>query len=203
MQRQLDNNVAAFGEQNKDKTVSAPSNTGQGTHFHSDPERSLSPEPNQEATRQSTDSAEDVDITDDSDSGYSLSDQGSDTETIAPDTPPQRRQDLPSSHLNAPKAPRHIVTREYSPDYSSTGSVDNSPELIAERAKALKAHLGGDLEGRPRFSEHEHRNVFPQTTSHEERLAIMRREYERRNEQYRQTNAKSFAFSTEDDSEYF
>ena len=199
MQRQLNTDVAAFGEQNKDKIVAVPSKTGQGVHVHFEPERSMSPDPNRAATRQSTDSTEDMADIDDSDSGYSLSDQGSDTETIAPDTPPQRRQDLPSSHFNAPKAPRYI-TREDSPDYSSSSDHD-SQALIADRSKVLKAHLG--VEARPRFLEHEHQNMLQGAVNDEERFAIARREYERRNEQFRQENAKSFAFSVDDDSDYF
>jgi hypothetical protein len=38
MQRRLDAHVAAFGEQNKDKIVAVPSNTGQGVHLYFDPE---------------------------------------------------------------------------------------------------------------------------------------------------------------------
>ena len=204
MQRQLDTGVTAFGEQNKDKIVAVPSNKGQGVHLHSDPERSLSPDPNQADTRQSTDSTEDVVVIDDSDSGYASSDLGSDTETIAPNTPLQRRQDLPSSHLDAPKAPRHI-TRENSSEgiVDSSSSVHDSLALIAERSKALKACLEGDVEGRRHFLEHEDRNMLHQAMNDEERIAIIRWEYERRNEQFRRENAKSFAFSVEDDSDYF
>ena len=195
MQRQLDTDGAAFA---------APSNKGQGVHLHSDPERSPSPEPNQAATRQSTESTEDMVVIDDSDSGYASSDLGSDTETIAPNTPLQRRQDLPTSHLDAPKAPRHIK-RENSPEESvdSSSSVHDSLALIAERSKALKARFEGDVEGRRRFLEHEDRNTLHEAENDEERLASIRREYEETNEQFRRENAKRFDCAVEDDSDYF
>src|SRR6267154_4602606 len=157
MQKRLDAHVAAFGEQNRDKIVAVPSNTGQGVHLYFDPERSLSPDPDQVANRQCTDSAEGVIVIDDSDSGDSSSDLGSDLETVSPDTPSPRGQVWPSSHLHAPKAARHIKQencREGSV-YSSS-SVHDSLALIAERKKALKAHLDGDVEGRGHFLEHEH-----------------------------------------------
>jgi hypothetical protein len=135
MQRRLDAHVAVFGEQNKDEIVAVPSNT----------ERSLSPDPDQAANHQSTDSTEDVVVIDGSDSGDSLSDLGSDSETVAPHTPsPRAGQVWPSSsHLDAPKAPQHIE-QENRPEGSvvgSSSSVHDSPALIAEHKKALKAHL--------------------------------------------------------------
>jgi hypothetical protein len=74
LQRRLNSHVAAFGEQNRDKIVAVPSNTGQGVHLYFDPERSLSPDPEQAANRQSTDSTEGVVVVDDPDSESSLSD---------------------------------------------------------------------------------------------------------------------------------
>jgi len=205
MQRRLDAHVAAFGEQNKDKIVAVPSNTGQGVHLYFDPERSLSPDPDQAANRQSTDSTEGVIVNDDPDSGDSLSDLGSDTETVAPDTPPPARGQLqPSSHLHAPKAPRHIKQenwREGSVD--SSNSVHDSLAQVTERKKALKAHLDGDVEGRRRFLEHERQKMLHQAASEEERVAILRRDYEGRVEQFRQENSTIFSFPAEGVSEYF
>ncbi|KAN0121410.1 hypothetical protein V8E52_003306 [Russula decolorans] len=195
MQRRLDAHVAVFGEQNKDKIVAVPSNT----------ERSLSPDPDQAANHQSTDSTEDVVITDGSDSGDSLSDLGSDSETVAPHTPSPRGQVWPSSsHLDAPKAPQHIE-QENRPDGSvgSSSSVRDSPALIAEHKKALKAHLEGDVEGRRRFLELEHENMLRQAKDQEERIATMRREYEGKLERFRRENADIFGFPVEGASEFF
>jgi hypothetical protein len=194
MQRRLDAHVAVFGEQNKDKIVAVPSNT----------ERSLSPDPDQAANHQSTDSTEDVVVIDGSDSGDSSSDLGSDSETVAPDTPSPRGQVWPSSHLHAPKAPRHIK-QENRPEGSvdSSSSVHDSLALIAERKKALKAHLEGDVEGRRRFLELEHENMLRQAKIDEERIADMRREYEGKLERFRRENADIFGFPVEGASEYF
>jgi hypothetical protein len=193
MQRRLDANVAVFGEQNKDKIVAVPSNT----------ERSLSPEPDQAANHQSTDSTEDVVIIDDSDSGYSLSDLGSDSETVAPDTPSARGQAWPSYHLHAPKAPLHIKQRNRpAGSVGSASSVHYSPSVIAEHKMALKAHLKGDVEGRRRFLELEHENMLRQAKIDEERIADMRREYEGKLERFRRENADMFGFPVEGASEY-
>ena len=103
-----------------------PSNTGQGVHLYFDPERSLSPDPDQEADRQCTDSTEGVIVIDDSDSRDLLSDLGSDLGTVAPgpDTPPPRGQVWPSSHLHAPKAPCHLKQENW-----PAGSVDSSTSV--------------------------------------------------------------------------
>jgi hypothetical protein len=204
MQRRLDAHVAAFGERNKDKIVAVPSNTGQGVHLYFDPERSLSPDPERAANHQCTDSTEGVVVIDDSDSGDSSSDLGSDSETIAPGTPSPRGQVWPSSHLHAPKAPRYIK-QENRPEGSvySSSSVHDSLALIAERKKALKAHLDSDVEGRRRFLEHEHENMLRQAKDQEERVASMRREYEGKLEQFRLENAKIFGFPAEGVSESF
>jgi hypothetical protein len=195
MQRRLDAHVAVFGEQNKDNIVAVPSNT----------ERSLSPDPDQAANHQSTNSTEDVVVIDGSDSEDSSSDLGSDSETIAPGTPsPRAGQVWPSSHLHAPKAPRYIK-QENRPEESvaSSSSVHDSLALIAERTKALKAHLEGDVEGRRRFLELEHENMLRQAKDQEERVAMMRREYEGKLEQFRRENADIFGFPVEGGSEYF
>ncbi|KAN0109029.1 hypothetical protein V8E52_009663 [Russula decolorans] len=194
MQRRLDAHVAVFGEQNKDEIVAVPSNT----------ERSLSPDPDQAANHQSTDSTEGMVVIDGSDSGYSSSDLGSDSETVAPDTPTPRGQAWPSSHPHAPKAPRHIK-QENRPEGSidSSSSVHDSLALIAERKKALKAHLEGDVEGRRRFLELEHENMLRQAKIDEERIADMRREYEGKLERFRRENADIFGFPVKGASEYF
>jgi len=121
-------------------------------------------------------------------------------------TPSPRGQVWPSSHLHAPNDPWHI---EQDSDNRPEGSVDSSssvhdsPALIAERKKALKAHLDGDVEGRRRFLEHEHQNMLCQAKNEEERVAIMRREYEGRLERFRRENADIFGFPVEGVSEYF
>ena len=204
MQRRLDSHVAAFGEQNRDKIVAVPSNTGQGVHLYFDPERSLSPDPDQAANRQCTDSTEGVILIDDTDSGDSSSDLASDLETVAPDTPSPRGQVWPSSHLRAPKAPRHIKQENWREgSVESSTSVHDSLALIAERKKALKAHLDGDVEGRRSFLEHEHQKMLHQSGNEEERVAILRRDYEGRLELFRRENADIFGFPAEGVSEYF
>jgi hypothetical protein len=108
------------------------------------------------------------------------------------------------SHLHAPKALRHIK-QENRPEGSvdSSSSVHDSLALIAERKKALKAHLDGDVEGRRRFLEHEHQNMLRQAKNEEERVAIMRRDYEGKLERFWQENAEIFGFPVEGVSEYF
>ena len=204
MQRRLDAHVAAFGEQNRDKIVAVPSNTGQGVHLYFDSERSLSPDPDQAANRQSTDSTEGVVAIDDPDSGDSSSDLGSDSDTVSPDTPSPRGQFWPSSHLRAPKAPRHPKQENWREGsvYSST-SVHDSLALIADRKKALKAHLEGDVEDRRCFSVNEHQKTPHEDENKEERVAILRRDYEERLEQFRRENANIFGFPAEGVSEYF
>jgi hypothetical protein len=208
MQRRLDAHVAAFGEQNRNKIVAVPSNTGQGVHLYFDPERSLSPDPDQAANRQCTDPTEGVIVLDDSDSGDSDSDLGSDSDTVAgPDTPSPRGQVRSSSHLHAPKAPRHTKQenwREGSVD--SSNSVHDSLALIAEaaeRKKALKAHLEGDVESRRRFLENERQKMLHRAKNEEERIAILRRDYEGGLEQFRRENADIFSFPAEGASEFF
>ena len=203
MQRRLDAHVAAFGEQNRDKIIALPSNTGQGVHLYFDPERSLSPDPDQASNRQCTDSAEGVIVIDDSDSGGSSSDLGSDLETVAPDTPSPRGQFWPSSHLRAPKGPRHTKQEQWVEGSVDSSSVHDSLALVAERKKALKAHLEGDVEGRRRFLERERQKMLHQAKSEEERVAILRRDYEGKVEQFRQENADVFGFAVEGVSEHF
>ena len=203
MQRRLDAHVAAFGEQNRDKIVAVLSKTGQGVHLHFDPERSLSPDPDQAANPQCTDSTEGVIVIEDPDSGDSSSDLGSDSDTVAPDTPSPRGQFWSSSHLHAPKAPRHIKQDTWlEGSVDSSTSVHDSLALIAERKKALKAHLDGDVEGRGRFLKNERQKMLHQAGNEEERIAILRREYEGKIEQFRRENANIFGFPAEGMSEY-
>jgi hypothetical protein len=125
-------------------------------------------------------------------------------DTVAPDTPSARGQFCPSSHLHAPKAPRHITQENWHEGsvYSSS-SVHDSLALIAERKKALEAHLDGDVEGRRRFFEYERQKMLNQAENEEERVAILRRDYEGRIEQFRKENATIFGFPAEGVSEYF
>jgi hypothetical protein len=119
-------------------------------------------------------------------------------------TPSPRGQVWPSSHLHAPNDPWHI---EQDSDNRPEGSVDSSssvhdsPALIAERKKALKAHLEGDVEDRRRFWEQEHQNMLRQAKNEEERVAIMRRGPEQL--QFRPEKADIFGFPAEGVSEYF
>jgi hypothetical protein len=203
MQRRLNSHVAAFGEQNRDKIVAVPSNTGQGVHLYFDPERSLSPDPEQAANRQSTDSTEGVVVVDDLDSESSLSslsDLESDLETVAPNTPP-RGQVWPSSHLHAPKAPRHTKQenwREGSADSSS--SVHDSMALHTEHKKALKAHLGGDDDDHYTVLEQDHQKMIHQDENRKERIARLRLAYQGSLEQFRQEHPEIF-FPAEGESE--
>ncbi|KAN0111371.1 hypothetical protein V8E52_008646 [Russula decolorans] len=173
MQRQLDGHVAASGEQNKDKIAAVPSNTGQGV--------------------------------DDSDSRDSPSGLGSEWETVARDTTPSPRgQVWPSSHLHAPKHPWDIEQdSEYMPEgsFDSSSSDHVSPALIAERKKALKAHLEGDVEDRRRFWEEEYQKLLRQANNEEERVAIMRGGPEEL--QFRPKRPDIFGFPAESVPEYF
>jgi hypothetical protein len=202
MQRRLDTYVAAFGERNRDKIVAEPSKTGHGVHLRFDPERSLSPDPDHEADHQVAHSTEDVIVMDESDSGGSSSDLGSDLDTVAPDTPSVRTQFYPSSHLRAPKAPRHVKQEHWNEGSVDSSSVHDSLALIAERKRALKAHLNGNGEGRRLFFEYERQKLLEQAKNEEERIAILRRVYEGENEQFRKKNAEIFGFGAEDMSEY-
>ncbi len=202
MQRRLDAYVAAFGEQNRDKIVAEPSKTGQGVHLRFDPERSLSPDPDHAADHQGAHSTEDVIVIDESNSGGSSSDLGSDLDTVAPDTPSARTQLYPSSHLRAPKALRHVKQEHWNEGSVDSSSVHDSLALIAERKRALKAHLNGGDEGRRLFFENERQKLLEQAKSEEERVAILRWVYEGENEQFRKKNADIFGFVAEDMSEY-
>jgi hypothetical protein len=206
MQRRLDSHVAAFGEQNRDKIVAVPSNTGQGVHLYFDPERSLSPDPEQAVNRQCTDSTEDVVVVDDPDSESSLSslsDLESDLETVAPDTPP-RGQAWPSSHLHTPKAPRHIKQENFperSVDPSSSVRVHDSLALHTEHKKALKAHLNGDVEDPHHILEQDDQKMIHQARNEEERFEAMREACQGSVEQFRQKNPMIF-LPSESVSEY-
>ena len=201
MQKRIEAHVAAFGEQNRDKIVAVPSNTGEGVHIYFDPERSLSPHPDQAADRQRTDSTGVV-VVIDTDSEDSSSDLGSDLETIAPDTPPQRDQALPSSHLHAPKAPRYIKQENWREgSVESSGSVHDSMARLAERKKDPKAHLGGNAKGYLGFLEFQ--ELRNQAKTEEEWIAILRRDYEGRVERFREENKEIFSFPPRDMAEYF
>src|SRR5260221_5605751 len=110
VQRRIDDHVAAFGEQNRDKIVAVPSETGQGVHLFFDPERSLSPEPGRDVEpQQPIDSKQEAIVTDDSESDGS----GSSLDTV--DQVTYYSDFWPCSRPSpcAPKAPRYITHRNW------------------------------------------------------------------------------------------
>lgn len=204
LQRRLNAHVAAFGPQNQDKIIAKPSETGQGVHLYFDPERSLSPGPDQtaETEHHDADSTEDVIVVDDESDGSADSSSGlaSDLDTIAPDTPSPRGSFHPSSQLRAPKAPRLGKPRYWrAGSVASTASVQDSMAMIAERRQqALANHLDGGVRRRHHFFDQQRRaeeDLHRQPhegESDEQRRAIMLREYEEGNEKWRRENAPMF-----------
>ena len=216
MQRRLNAHVAAFGQQNRDKIVAKPSKTGQGVHLHFDPERSLSPGPDQTAEHQCVDSTEEVIEIDDESDGSADSSSGlaSDSDTILPDTPSPRGPFYPSSQLRAPKAPR-LAKQEHWRGGSiapSTSAHDSMAMIVERRQQALNAHLEGGVHRRRHFIEQQRRAeadlqrqemLLNQGEDNEQRLAELRREYEERVEQFRRENAPIFGFQEVPLPEYY
>jgi hypothetical protein len=210
VQRRLNAHVAAFGSRNRDKIVAVPSKTGQGVHLYFDPERSLSPDPDQPASHQHADSTEGVIAIGNKsdDSGDSSSGLESDLDTITPDTPSPNGSFFPSSQLRAPKASR-LANPEHWQERStaSSTSVHDSMAPIAERRQqALNAtQLEDDVPGRRRFLEQRRRAgedlqrqkmlLRQGGENNEERFAELRREYEGRVEQFRQEYPDIFSFA--------
>jgi hypothetical protein len=173
MQRQLDGHVAAFGEQDKDKIVAVPSNTGQG-----------------------------VDDSDSRDSPSGMGSEWETVPPDTTPSPrgqvwPSSHLYAPKFPWDIEQ------DSEYMPEGSddSSSSVHVSPAVIAERKKALKAHYEGDVEDRRRFWEEEYQKMLRQAENEEERVAIMRGGPEEL--QFRPKRPDIFGFPAEGVSEYF
>ena len=199
MQKRVDSHIAAFGEQNRDKIVAVPSETGQGVNPFFDPERSLSPEPEPQPINSKQESI----VTDGSESdsdGLTLEtvDQVTYYSEYWPASPP-----LPC----APKAPRymnHGNWREGSVP-SSLSAVDSMAQL-AERRQAMRSHRDGAqayqrvMEEQARLAR---RHAERQQAEQEERyrrdqqILSLRRDYERRVEQFREERSELFGSQDE------
>src|SRR6266850_2768404 len=200
MQRRLDVHVAAFGEQNRDKIVAMPSETGQGVHLFFDPERSLSPEPGRVIEPQCVNASEEVVAVEASYSSSSDSELSS-LDTIIEDT--YCSEYWPGSPPHAPKAPRHIRQGNWNEETapSSLSAVD-SMAALAERRQAR--HVRFDVEqARQSFMEEQRRREELSQPGHEqqveqaerdrrEQIVMLRRDYEQRVAQFREERAELF-----------
>ncbi|KAF8268322.1 hypothetical protein EI94DRAFT_1186306 [Lactarius quietus] len=200
MEKRLNAYVAAFGEDNKNNIVAAPSETGQGIRLVFDRERSLEPVPGGPIEQGYTNTtSEDVDITDndsESESGTDGgdSDSGSDTnsDTSSPQTPPRVHFE-PVSALRTPRAQRHGEQRQENwreGSIASSVSVADSMASIVERGRVLRSQLHDVQAGRQRVEvqrraegqririEQIHRLFEEQERILRERLTALQREYE-------------------------
>ncbi|KAI0305208.1 Peroxin 13, N-terminal region-domain-containing protein [Multifurca ochricompacta] len=199
MEKRLNAYVAAFGEENKNNIIAAPSETGQGVHLTFDSERSLAPVPGGQIEQGGTNTTEDVIIIDsDSDSDSdSMSDSNSDSDSEShSDTPsvhtPPRGNFEPTSALRTPR-PNRRQTQQ--PENWREGSVASSVSLadsmasIVERSRVLHSRLKDVQDGRRRAEEHRreegqrvrieqiHRLFEEQERILRERLAALQEEY--------------------------
>jgi hypothetical protein len=199
MQRRLEADVAAFGEQNRDKIVAVPSETGQGVqHFH--PERSLSPEPGRIIGPQRVNSPEEVMAIEGSD-GSSSDSELSSLDTIIEDT---YSSDLwPSSPPPAPKGPRFTRQGNWHEENapSSLSAIDSMARL-AERRQAQHSQFDVDQVRQRSVEEQQRREGRRHTESKQqveqarrdrrEQILMLRRDYESRVEQFREERAELF-----------
>jgi len=201
MQRRIDSHVAAFGEQNRDKIVAAPSETGQGVHLLFDPERSLSPEPGRDIEpQQPINFKQEAIVIDDSESdGSSLDTVGRVTyySDFWPSSPPSPC---------APKAPRYITHGNW-PEGSIPSSLSavDSLVLLAERRQAMRSQRDGVqtcqrvMEEQSRLAR---RHAMCKQAEQEEKyrreqVLSLRRDYEQRIEQFREERAELFGSQDE------
>jgi hypothetical protein len=198
MQRRIDAHVAAFGEQNRDKIIAVPSETGQGVHLFFDPERSLSPEPGRDIEpRQPIEFKQEAIVMDDSES------DGSDSSLETVDRVTYRSGLWPSSPPSpcAPKAPRYITHGNWVEGTmpSSLSAVD-SLELLAERRQAMRSQRDG-VQAYQRVMEEQGRltgrNAMREQAEQEERnrreqILSLRRDYEQRVEEFREERWELF-----------
>ena len=196
MEKRLNAYVAAFGEENKDNIVAAPSETGEGIRLVFDRERSLEPVPGGPIEQGYTNTSEDMIIIDDSDSDSGAdcdSDSGSDSDTSSsPQTPPRVHFE-PTSALRTPRPQRHGEQRQEDwreGSVASSVSVADSMASIVERGRVLRSQLQDVQAGRRRVEEQRraegqririeqiHRLFEEQERILRERLTALQQEYE-------------------------
>ena len=202
VQRRIEDHVAAFGEQNRDKIVAVPSETVQGVHLFFDPERSLSPEPGRVIEPQPTNSKQEAIVIDDSESDSS----GSTLDTVDhvtycsdfwPSSPP------PPCAPKAARLVNHGNWHEGSVP-SSLSAVDSMAQL-AERRQAMRSQRDV-VQAYQRVMEEQsrltRRHAERERAEREERdrteqILSLRRDYERRVEQFREECAELFGSQDE------
>ena len=224
MDKRLNAYVAAFGEENKNNIVAAPSETGQGIRLIFDRERSLEPVPGGPIEQGYTNTSEDVIIIDDSDSDSGAdcdSDSGSESDASSPQTPPRVHFE-PTTALRTPRPQRHGEQRQEDwreGSVASSVSVADSMASIVERGRVLRSQLHDVQAGRRRVEEQRraegqririeqiHRLFEEQESILRERLTALQQEYEQVIAQLDQEGSEaSFAlkeeFETESSFEY-
>ncbi|KAI9462786.1 hypothetical protein BJY52DRAFT_1255141 [Lactarius psammicola] len=198
MEKRLNAYVAAFGEENKNNIVAAPSETGEGIRLVFDRERSLEPVPGGPIEQGHTNTSEDVIIIDDSDSDSGAdcdSDSGSESDTSESSSPqtPHRAHFEPTSALRTPRPQRHGEQRQEDwreGSVASSVSVADSMASIVERGRVLRSQLQDVQAGRQRVEEQRraegqririeqiHRLFEEQESILRERLTALQQEYE-------------------------
>ena len=223
IEKRLNAYVAAFGEENKNNIVAAPSETGEGIRLVFDRERSLEPVPGGpiEQGRTSTSEAEDMETDDDSDSdsGTSDSDLASESESdISESSPktPRRVHFEPTSALLTPRPQRHGEQRQEDwreGSVASSGSVADSMASIVERGRVLRSQLLDVQAGRQRVEDQRraegqrirveqiHRLFSEQERILRERLTALQQEYEQVIAQLNQEDSEGFALKEEFENE--
>lgn len=217
MEKRLNAYVAAFGEENKNNIVAAPSETGEGIRLVFDRERSLEPVPGGPIEQGHTSTSEDVIIIDesDSDSGADCdSDSGSESDTSlsSPQTPPRVHFE-PTSALRTPRPQRHGEQRQEDDwregSVASSVSVADSMASLVERGRVLRSQLQDVQAGRRRVEEQRraegqrirveqiHRLFEEQERSLRERLAELQQEYEQVIAQLDQEGSEGFSVKEE------
>jgi hypothetical protein len=200
MEKRMNAYVAAFGEENKNNIVAAPSETGEGIHLVFDRERSLEPVPGGPIEQGHTNSSEDMQ-TDDSDSdsgtdgdGDADSDSASESESdTSPPQTPRRVHFEQTSALRTPRPQRHGEQRQEDwreGSVASSTSVADSMASIVERGRVLRSQLQDVQAGRQRVEEQRraegqrirveqiHRLFEEQERILRERLTALQQEYE-------------------------
>ena len=225
MEKRLNAYVAAFGEENKNNIVAAPSETGEGIRLVFDRERSLEPVPGGPIEQGHTSTSEDEDMqTDDSDSDSgtgtdgdsdSASESESDTSESSPQTP-RRVHFEPTSALRTPRPQRHGEQREEDwreGSVASSASVADSMASIVERGRVLRSQLLDVQAGRQRVEEQRraegqrirveqiHRLFEEQERILQERITALQQEYEQVIAQLDQEDSEGFALKEEFENE--
>ncbi|KAH9059573.1 hypothetical protein EDB87DRAFT_766772 [Lactarius vividus] len=219
MEKRLNAYVAAFGEENKNNIVAAPSETGEGIRLVFDRERSLEPVPGG-PIEQGHDTSEDVIIIDDSDSDSGAdcdSDSGSESDmsSSSPQTPPRVHFE-PTSALRTPRPQRHGEQRQEDwreGSVASSVSVADSMASIVERGRVLRSQLQDVQAGRRRVEEQRraegqrirveqiHRLFEEQERILRERLTALQQEYEQVIAQLDQEGSEGFSVKEESETE--